>query len=442
MKWNHGTGSYSGEDPHTLFYQGLCPEGRFGAASRKERIKMKKQRTHPTDWERKAGRHVRRTGAGFLVLLAAALLAYAAHGGRLETYGAKLVDRTAFSKTLLRMELGYVPEGVFSRQMNRWERMVLSQSAVLQAGEAAVSARMAAEKTPPPAASALPEQAPSPVPETSPSPTPAPTSNAEVIAKTLQPIVSTNYDQADGVYIFNRTSQRVNVAELSRTRPDLHLNKDEGGPQVLIMHTHGSEAYHSEGEDQYTATGEARTTDINYNVVRVGNELEKALTENGVSVIHDTTLYDYPSYKGSYERSVKAVRSYLEQYPSIRVVLDIHRDALVGSDGTVYKPVTNVNGQQVAQMMIVLGSDDGGLPHPNWKENVRFAIWLQKRLNADYPTLARPMSLRTSRYNQQLSTGSLLIEIGSHGNALQEALGTARLLGASLSGLLNEWAET
>lgn len=413
-----------------------------GVTNRKERVSnMRKQRKRPAGQSQKAGRHIRRTGAMLLALLAAALLAYAISGGQLGKYGEKLVDQTAFSKTILRAELGYVPEGALGSQMSRWESVILSQSAVLQAGEAAVSSQMAAqtETASPGGSPAVQTESPVPPAEESVSPVPAPTSNAEVIAKTLQPIASTNYDQADGVYIFNRTSQKVNVAELSQTAPDLQLKSSGEGPQVLIIHTHGSEAYHGEGEDRYTPTGEARTTDVNYNMVRVGNELQKVLEDNGISVVHDTTLYDYPSYKGSYERSIVSVRSYLEQYPTIRVVLDVHRDALVGSDGTIYKPVTNINGEQVAQVMIVLGSNDGGLSHPNWKENVRFAIWLQKRLNAEYPTLARPMSLRTSRYNQQLSTGSILIEVGSHGNSLQEALGAARLLGVSLSGLLNEW---
>ena len=402
---------------------------------------MGRKRKRLADQGRRAGRRVRRGGAVLLTCLAAALLTYAVGGGQLGNYGTKLVDQAAFSKAILRAELGYVPEGVLGSQMSRWESVILSQSAVLQAGEAAVSSQMAAQagvesSAPDPADQT---ESPAPSPQESPSPAPAPTSNGEVIAKTLQPIASTNYDQADGVYIFNRTSQKVNVAELSQTAPDLQLKSSSEGPQVLIIHTHGSEAYHPEGGDVYTATGEARTTDVNYNMVRVGNELQKVLEDNGISVVHDTTLYDYPSYKGSYERSIVSVRNYLAKYPTIRVVLDMHRDALVGSNGAIYKPVTNIDGEQVAQMMIVLGSNDGGLSHPNWKENVRFAIWLQKRLNEDYPTLARPMSLRTSRYNQQLSTGSILVEMGSHGNSLQEALGTARLLGTSLSSLLNEW---
>ncbi len=381
---------------------------------------------------------LRRTGALIMAFLVMMVLSQTTGGNMLRNGLEDIWNSGTISKSILSAELGYVPEGELSAQMNAWESLVLAQSAVLRAGEsAAVSLQNEMGDS---AVSPSPEVVETPEPSsTQPVETPAPTSNSEVTARTFLAISSTNYDQADGVYIFNRTSQTVDVAELSQSPPDLNLKTDEEGPQVLIIHTHGSEAYHPEGEDQYTATGDARTTDTHYNVVRVGDELVQVLEENGISAVHDRTLYDYPAYQGSYDRSLKSVEAYLEKYPTIRVVFDLHRDALIGTDGTIYKPVTTIDGEQVAQVMLVMGSDDGGLSHPNWKENVRFAVWLQKRLNAEYPTLARPMSLRTSRYNQQLSTGSLLIEVGGHGNSLQEALKAIRLFGKSLAGLLKEW---
>lgn len=388
---------------------------------------------------RQKGRQLRRTGALAMAFLVMMVLSQTTGGGILRQCLGNALDSGVISKAILGAELGYVPEGELSAQLTAWESLVLSQSAVLRAGEAAaVSLQESGGQAG--AASGLDQPgSESPAPAATQAPSPVPTSNAQVKARTFLPISSTNYDQADGVYIFNRTSQAVNVAELSQTPPDLQIQKKTEGPQVLIVHTHGSEAYHPEGEDQYTPTGDARTIDETQNVMRVGDELTKVLEDNGISVVHDRTLYDYPSYRGSYERSIESVKAYLKKYPTIRVVFDLHRDALVGTDGAIYKPVTTIDGAQVAQVMLVMGSNDGGLSHPNWKENVRFAVWLQKRMNAEYPTLARPMSLRTSRYNQQLSTGSLLIEVGSHGNSLQEALGAIRLFGKSLSGLLKEW---
>ena len=154
--------------------------------------------------------------------------------------------------------------------------------------------------------------------------------------------------------------------------------------------------------------------------------MERVFTELGLTVVHDRTLYDYPKYNGAYDRSAEAVQRYLEQYPSIKIVLDVHRDALVGEDGTVYKAVTRIDGVDTAQVMLVLGSSEGG-EHPNWMQNLSLACRIQESMNTLYPTLARPMTMRSSRYNQQLSNGSLLVEVGTHGNTLQEALAGARL---------------
>ena len=202
------------------------------------------------------------------------------------------------------------------------------------------------------------------------------------------------------------------------------LTLDDSGPQILLVHTHGSEAYAPEGEDVYTPSdGNSRTLDENYNVVRVGDEMAEVFREMGLTVLHDRTLYDYPQYNGAYSRSGEAVASYLAEYPSIRIVLDIHRDALVGSDGTVYKAVTTVDGEKTAQVMLVLGSGSG---HPDWQANLSLALRVQKSLDSLYPTLARPITLRGSVYNQELSPGSLLVEVGTHGNTLREALRAAR----------------
>ncbi|MPN24144.1 hypothetical protein SDC9_171538 [bioreactor metagenome] len=202
----------------------------------------------------------------------------------------------------------------------------------------------------------------------------------------------------------------------------VNIELENDGPEILIMHTHGSEAYAQDSNNPYKETDTARTTDEKFNMIRVGDEIATVFTELGFSVLHDRNLYDYPAYSGSYDRSKAAVEKYLAQYPTIRIVLDVHRDALIGSDGTVYKAVSAVDGKKAAQILLVVGSNDGGLEHPKWRENLTLAVQIQMSMNTLYPTLARPITLRTSRFNQQLTTGSLLVEVGSHGNTLDEAL--------------------
>ena len=108
-------------------------------------------------------------------------------------------------------------------------------------------------------------------------------------------------------------------------------------------------------------------------------------------------------------------------------MLDVHRDALVGSNGEVYKLVSQEAGNKVAQVMLVVGSNGAGADYPRWKDNLAFAVKLKQGLVRGYDSLARPIVLRGSRYNQQLSPGSLLVEVGGHGNTLSEAIAGARL---------------
>ncbi len=257
--------------------------------------------------------------------------------------------------------------------------------------------------------------------------------DGDIVSTTLLATEGEGYLNVKGAYIHNGTSREVDVTALS-AQP-LVLNPQEDGPQVLILHTHGTEAYTPEGTDSYTESDPYRTTDTTQNIVRVGEEIASVLTEMGVSVLHDTSLYDYPDYNSSYNLSYTAVKEYLETYPTIQVVMDIHRDALVGSDGTIYKPITTINGEQCAQVMLVMGSD-GVYSHPQWMENLSFAISLQQEMNLLWPTLARSISLKENRYNQQLSTGYVLVEIGSHGNTLQEALSGARMFARAAGAVL------
>lgn len=210
------------------------------------------------------------------------------------------------------------------------------------------------------------------------------------------------------------------------------LSLAEGGPSVLIVHTHSSEAYTMEAGFEYTESDTQRTQDARYSVVRVGEELADTLRAAGIEVLHDTKINDYPNYSGSYERMRQTIEDYLAAYPSITMVLDIHRDAALDEDGAPVALSAEVDGQSCAALMLVVGTDEGGLPHEHWQENLANALKLQALLNRAAPGLCRPLDLRTERFNQHETPGSLLLEIGASGNTLSEALRTARVLAQAL----------
>ena len=241
-----------------------------------------------------------------------------------------------------------------------------------------------------------------------------------------------------GMRIKNETGYYVDAAELLNQGPGISL--EVGTEQILIIHTHSSEAYTQAGLDRYQPSDTNRTEDTQFNVVRIGDELSQILTEYGLNVIHDRGIYDYPSYTGSYKRSEEAIAQYLESYPSIKIVLDIHRDAL-GSDGVVYKTMAEEEGRVASQIMLLAGSDESGLEHPGWRNNLALALYMQNAVVQQNPTLMRPVSLVRERYNQHMTEGSLIMEVGSNGNTLQEALAAVRLFGHAVGPALEALVE-
>ncbi len=240
------------------------------------------------------------------------------------------------------------------------------------------------------------------------------------------------YDNvSSGIYIKNRTGYTIDIDAL------LSEQLDFSNAKVLIIHTHGSEAYTPDGDDDYEPTDPYRTVDDNYNVIRVGDELERILTENGIPVIHNRELYDYPSYNGSYSRAMEAIQAVLAENPDVNVVIDLHRDALEDDSGNVYKTVADIGDTPCAQIMIVAGTDYSGLYHPQWQKNLAFALQLQLEMNSRYPTLARPISISEYRYNQSATTGSLIVEVGTNGNTLEEALTAVRYFGDCLTNVIS-----
>ncbi len=372
-------------------------------------------------------RLLRRGVALFLATVTVWVLSLTADMGAAAEAFRTLAESPTFVSAALRAELGDLPAE--DQGLTGWQKLILGQSPSLSAGigrgETGGDEEAAEEVEGEPDD---PED-----PENLPEVTAAP---ADIVGKTLLPVNGDGYDAAQGVYIENRPGLALDVAALAEAQ--LTLSLPEEGPQVLIVHTHGSEAYTPDGGDTYVATGECRTTDTTKSVVRVGDEIAKVLTEMGLTVVHDTGLYDYPEYNGAYDRSLAAVENWLAQYPSIQVVLDVHRDALIGADGTVYKPITTINGEKCAQVMLVMGSN-ALYDHPNWLENLSLAVKVQKEMNTLWPTLARPIGLRENRYNQQTAPGAMLVEIGSHGNTLQEALAAARMFARALGAVLLEY---
>ena len=282
------------------------------------------------------------------------------------------------------------------------------------------------EPTPAPTPTPTPEPTPTPTPEPTPTPTPEPT---PAPTPTPTPEIVPFTDDT-GMEIRNKTDLEADIATLMGEPLTQRLSA--AGPQILIIHTHGTEAYLPAAGEEYTPSDPYRTTDPERSVIRVGDALCSALEEYGLRVLHDRTLYDYPSYAGSYERAAASIEAYLAEYPDIALVLDVHRDA-IGDASTVYKTCAAANG--TAQVMLVCGTDEY-LEHPLWRENLKLALAMQAAAMSANGALMRPIHLAPERYNQQYTTGSLIIEVGTNGNTLSEALAAAELFGRAAGEML------
>ena len=240
-----------------------------------------------------------------------------------------------------------------------------------------------------------------------------------VPSQTVKITNTAGYTVVRGVCIKNASNKTLDAAALAAEGFAARLT--DQAPQVLIIHTHGSEAYTMpEGQD-YVSTGTCRTSDTNKNVVRVGDEIASVLSEYGISVLHDRTLYDDPLYEGAYGRSVEGIEAYQEKYPSLVFILDIHRDAVEDAQHRQYKLISQED-PNAAQLSFIMGSN-----HDGWQENLKLAVAIAESIQADYPTVMRPITLRNSNYNQHKSLGSMLVEVGAAGNSLDEALNSARI---------------
>ena len=230
----------------------------------------------------------------------------------------------------------------------------------------------------------------------------------------------------NGVKIRNETDNIKLTDEM--LVPNVNINMKN----ILIYHTHTCESYTPTENYTYEESGNFRTKDLNCNMVRVGDELDKYMTYYGYNVIHDRTIYD-SSYSQSYDRSLKGVAKLLEENSDTDILFDLHRDAI--GDST-YAPTVKIGDEEAAQLMFVIGSNGAGSEHDNWNENLKLAIKIQEKANEMYPGLFKPIVLRDSRYNQQLAKGASIIEVGATGNTMEQCLASMKYLSKVLSEVL------
>ena len=233
-------------------------------------------------------------------------------------------------------------------------------------------------------------------------------------------------EDAESVELVNVCGYPVDIPAMLLQELDWQLPGE--APTVLLLHTHGSECYSGDGKD-------FRSLDPEENVVSLGVELAALLENDGIRTVHDQALHDQPAYNDAYVNARQATKTCLAENPSICFVLDIHRDAAEGADGRQIAKTVTVDGEQVAQLMLVVGTDAGGLNHPAWEENMALAVKLQATLEELCPGICRPISFRTQRFNQDLSPGALILEIGTAGNTREEALRAVKILARAIETL-------
>lgn len=303
----------------------------------------------------------------------------------------------------------------------------------------------AAPATPQP--SAVPAPTPSAQPAATPQPTATPLPSAAPDIENPGAIRAETFGQGSGAgYVTLGAGSIRNMTEHSdadlraaATTPSLPfaVEVDSREPQVLILHTHATETYQTWPDLVYDPAFTARTQDTALNMCAVGAAMAEVLNDAGICTLHDTTLHDSPSYNASYDRSRTTAQAYLERYPSIQIILDVHRDAIEDADGTRVKPLCQVGGQDAAQVMIIAGCDNGSsVPLPNWRLNLRFAAAWEQAMEQRTPGLTRPVLCAYRYYNQDLAPGSLLVEVGGHANTVTEAVRAGRAAAEALAVLL------
>ena len=236
-------------------------------------------------------------------------------------------------------------------------------------------------------------------------------------------------EDADAVQLHDLVNYEPDVEQLLLSPLDWNLTGTS--PTILIVHTHGTESYTKQPGEIYEEVSDYRTLNASYNMLSIGEELQQVLAAGGISVLHDRTLHDYPSYSGSYDHARETIRAYLEAFPSITMVIDLHRDALNFEEDPQLTTVADVGGNPSAQLMLVAGTDCN-ISYPNWEENLAMGVKLTAVLEKMYPGITRPIQLRAQRFNLDMTPGSLLVEVGANGDTHPEAITAVRALGAAI----------
>ena len=247
-------------------------------------------------------------------------------------------------------------------------------------------------------------------------------------AATLPPTEPTlpSFSDADGLELYYASTEDPDIPALLAQPLRWNLRGEE--PTVLIVHTHTTESY-TRVDEPYTESAAWRTADEAYNMVAIGEIVKHILEENGIPVIHDRELHDYPSYNGSYTRTRRVIQDYVNQHPSIQLVLDLHRDA-AGEGSNQMRTSATVDGEPSAQLMLVMGTN-----YDSYPENLSLALKLHAQLEQQCPGITRPLQLRAARFNQDLCPGSLLVEVGAAGNTHPEARRAAEQLAEAIVAL-------
>ena len=257
---------------------------------------------------------------------------------------------------------------------------------------------------------------------------PVPTEPSEAPTEEPAPLPVFSPEDAELVYIRDTSGNTADVSALLEA--PLTWDLTGTAPTVLIYHTHATESYTKSTTESYTESSDYRTLDTDYNMVSIGNRVSELLADAGIGTVHDGTLHDYPSYDGGYDNSRQTVLNTLAEHDSIRLVLDVHRDAAVDSNGNQYSTSAQVGDRESAQILFLLGTG-----HPNWQENMALAVKLTALLERMYPGITRGIITRTYDYTQDLSGGALLVEIGTAGDTREKALVAAEALAQAIIAL-------
>ena len=254
--------------------------------------------------------------------------------------------------------------------------------------------------------------------------------DTNVTTEVLDSVIPNKYtNDYQGVEIKNGTDYEITDEMLNIQSLDINKN------DIMIFHTHTCESYTPTENYQYEASGTFRTIDLNYSVARVGDSLSEQLISYGYNIIHDKTYHDYPAYSGSYGRSMATVENLLISHPGTDIIIDLHRDAIAD---TTYAPSVKIGDEVVSQLMFVIGTEGGGLEHPNWIQNLQFAVKVQQKANELYPGLFRPILMSNSRYNQHLGKAACIIEVGATGNTLEQSMASMKYLAKVLDEVLKQ----